>query len=300
MIDRSQIRSGMEVITSDGGAAGMVDQLEGEAIRLRPGADGRPKLVPLTWIDRIDSHVHLNVGRDKLAATGAAAAAAAGATTIAGATAKPASDDELPGPLPPVANPVVEGAKPRGNYYLPWILGGLLLLLLLFVLLKALEERDEDRRDGRDDGDRAPITETRRGDGAYAPGTIAGDLDRFMRSDERAPRTFTFDRLNFDRGSAAVRQSDVVDMDQLAQVLLAYPTVRIAIIGYTDAEGSGRANADLGEDRAEAVAEALAARGVSHERLETRSGGERAPVADNGRSEGRAENRRTELIVLAR
>ncbi len=299
MVDRSQIRSGMEVIASDGAAAGTVDQVEGEAIRLRAGADGRHKLVPLTWVDRIDSHVHLNVGRDRLAATGAAAAAA-GAGTLAGASVKPAGDDELPGPLPPVANPIVEGAKPRGNYYLPWILGGLLLLLLLFVLLKALEERDEDRRDGRDDRDRAPITETRRGDGAYAPGTIAGDLDRFMRSGERAPRTFTFDRLNFDRGSAGIRQADVVDMDQLAQVLLAYPTARIAIIGYTDAEGSGRANAELGENRAEAVADALAARGVSHERLETRSGGEQGAIADNDRPEGRAENRRTELIVLAR
>lgn len=299
MVDRSQIRSGMEVIASDGSAAGTVDQVEGEAIRLTRGADGKERLVPLTWVDRIDSHVHLNVGRDKLVGlTGAAAAA--GASTVAGATATPASGDELPGPLPPVANPVVEGAKPRGNYYLPWILGALLLLVLLFVLLKALDEGIEDGRDSRDDDDRARITETRRGDGTYAPGTIAGDLDRFMRSDERAPRTFTFDRLNFDRGSAAVRQADVVDMDQLAQVLLAYPTARIAIVGYTDAEGSGRANAALGEERADSVAEALAARGVSPERLETRSGGEQAPVADNDRAEGRAENRRTELIVLAR
>ena len=299
MVDRSQIRSGMEVIASDGGSVGTVDQVEGEAIRLTRGPDGNQRSVPLSAVERVDAHVHLNVARDKLAGLTGAAAAAAGATTIAGATATPASGDELPGPLPPVTNPTVEGAKPRGNYYLPWILGALLLLFLLFLLLSALDEGIEDGREHRDD-DRDRITETRRGDGAYAPGTIAGDLDRFLRSDERAPRTFTFDRLNFDRGSAAVRQADVVDMDQLAQVLLAYPTVRIAIIGYTDAEGSGRANAELGEDRADSVAEALAARGVSPERLETRSGGEQAPVADNDRSEGRAENRRTELIVLAR
>lgn len=299
MVDRSQIRSGMEVIASDGGQVGTVDQVEGESIRLTRGSDGNQRLVPLTAVERVDAHVHLNVARDKLAGLTGAAAAAAGATTIAGATATPASGDELPGPLPPVTNPTVEGAKPRGNYYLPWILGALLLLALLFVLLRALDEGVEDGREGRDD-DRDRITETRRGDGAYVPGTIAGDLDRFLRSDERAPRTFTFDRLNFDRGSAGVRQADVVDMDQLAQVLLAYPTARIAIVGYTDAEGSGRANAELGEDRADSVAEALAARGVSPERLETRSGGEQAPLADNDRAEGRAENRRTELIVLAR
>ena len=297
MVDRSQIRSGMEVIAADGGQVGTVDRVEGESIRL--AADGRQRSVPLTSVDRVDAHVHLNVARDKLAGRAGAAAAGAGASSLAGATATPASGDELPGPLPPVANPVVDGARPRGNYYLPWILGALLLLILLFVLLKALDEGREDGRDNRED-DRDRITETRRGDGSYAPGTIAGDLDRFLRSDERAPRTFTFDRLNFDRGSAAVRQTDVVDMDQLAQVMLAYPTARIAIVGYTDAEGSGRANAELGEERADSVAEALVARGVSSERLETRSGGERAPVADNDRSEGRAENRRTELIVLAR
>ncbi|WP_166037066.1 OmpA family protein [Sphingosinicella sp. YJ22] len=299
MVDRSQIRSGMEVIAADGAPVGTVDQVDGEAIRLTRGADGNSGLVPLNQVDRVDAHVHLNVARDKLASLTGAAGAAAGATTIAGATATPASGDELPGPLPPVANPVVEGARPRGNYYLPWILGALLLLFLLFLLLSALDEGIDNGRDG-DDDDRSRITETRRGDGSYAAGTIAGDLDRFLRSDERAPRTFTFDRLNFDRGSAAVRSTDVVDMDQLAQVLLAYPTARIAIIGYTDAEGSGRANAELGEDRADAVAEALAARGVSPERLETRSGGERVPLADNDRAEGRAENRRTELIVLDR
>lgn len=298
MLDRSQIRSGMEVVALDGTTAGTVDQVEGESIRLNRVGEGRQALVPLAWVERVDAHVHLNVTRDKLA--GLSGAAAAGPSTIAGATASPASGDELPGPLPPVANPVVGGAKPRGNYYLPWILGGLLLLLLLFVLLKALDEGTEDGRDTRADDDRSRIAETRRGDGGYAPGTIAGDLERFLRSDERAPRTFTFDRLNFDRGSAGVRQTDVVDMDQLAQVLLAHPTARIAIVGYTDAEGSGRANAELGEDRADSVAEALAARGVSPERLETRSGGERAPLADNDRSDGRAENRRTELIVLAR
>ena len=297
MVDRSQIRSGMEVIASDGTAVGTVDQVEGEAVRLGRGADGNHHLVPLTWVDRVDAHVHLNVGRDRLTGV-TGAAAAAGTTTIAGATATPASGDELPGPLPPVANPVVEGARPRGNYYLPWVLGALLLLALLFLIVNAFEEGVEDGREDRDE--RAAITETRRGEVTYESGTIAGDLDRFLRSDDPAPRTFTFDRLNFDSGSASVRAADVGDMDRLAQVLAAHPTARIAILGYTDAEGSGRSNARLGQQRAEAVSDALATRGISRERLEARSGGEQTPLADTDREEGRAENRRTELIVLER
>ncbi len=325
MIDRSSISEHMEVLTSDGVLVGKVEGVGSEAIKLTQlgTSTGGHQFIPLTWVGRVDRHVHLSKSRAEVGdPEGAAPAAAApvsapsatviraGAATAAGglgAAAGPAgaaarsSDAPAEGPLPPVRNPAVEGARPRGNYYLPWVLGALLLLLLLFALLRGCDNEDVRSDPAAPPGTNAPAAGARDTEGqAYAPGTIAYDLNSYLASGEPAPRTFTFDKLNFDTGSAGIRQQDVGDIDQLAQILNAHPRVRIAIIGYADARGSGRRNARLGQERANAVAEALTVRGIARDRLEARSGGESTPVARNDEAQGQAENRRTELIVVAR
>jgi outer membrane protein OmpA-like peptidoglycan-associated protein len=294
---REAILPGLEVLTSDGLLLGTVARVEGEAIAVTAaGAGARSRLIPIALVARVDRHVHLKADRAGLDAAAAAAAAGAGL----GAAASPASAEEpLEGPLPPVRNPAVGNARPRGNYYLPWVLGGLLLLLLLFGLLRGCDTDTDERVDRRPVAAQ-PGDENRSKGGRYETGTIAHELDRFLASGEPAPRTLRFERLNFDTGSAAVRAEDVPDLDQIAQVLNAHPRARIAIIGYTDALGSGRANARLGGERARAIVDGLVTRGISAERLEGRSGGEDQPVGSNRRPEGRAENRRTELIVLSR
>jgi outer membrane protein OmpA-like peptidoglycan-associated protein len=285
---RDSILPGLEVLTSDGVLLGRVEKLHGETIALTAtgAAPGAPRQVPLALVARVDRHVHLNVDRAGIDKHPAAAASPA------------AAEAPIEGPLPPVRNPAVGNARPRGNYYLPYVLGGLLLLLLLFGLLRGCDSDEDDREDRR------PLVtqgaEGKSAGGRYESGTIAYELDRFLASGEPAPRTLSFERLNFDTGSAAVRQQDVADLDQIAQVLNANPGARIAIIGYTDALGSGRANARLGRQRAEAIVEGLVTRGIAADRLEGRSGGEDQPVGSNRRAEGRAENRRTELIVLSR
>lgn len=305
---RDAIQPQMEVLTSDGVVVGRVGSIVGDQIALTQSgqqASGHNR-VPLHLVGRVDSDVHLTATSAGLASALAGAGAGAGAAHAGSATpARPASpttpaDEPLEGPLPPVRNPAVGNARPRGNYYLPWVLGALLLLLLLFGLLRGCDPADERVED-------RPVvpqsTEERREEtatGRYASGTIAYELDRFLASDEPPPRTLSFEKLNFDTGSAAVRPEDVVDLDQIAQVMNTHPRSRIAIIGYTDARGSGRANARLGEERAEAIAEGLVTRGIAADRLEARSGGEREPTANNRSAEGQAENRRTELIVLSR
>lgn len=300
---REAILPGLEVLTSDGVLLGTVARVEGEVIALAatPAAAGSPRLVSLGLVSRVDRHVHLKVdkaGFDAAPQASGSAGAAAAAGAGLGAAASPAAEP-LEGPLPPVRNPAVGNARPRGNYYLPWVLGGLLLLFLLFALLRGCDT-DDDRRDDRGVTAPRPVEKGRPADGRYGSGTIAYELDRFLASNEPAPRTLTFERLNFDTGSAALRQENVPDLDGIAQVLNAHPGTRIAIIGYTDALGSGRANARLGRQRAEAIVDGLVTRGISADRLDARSGGEDQPVGSNRRAEGRAENRRTELIVLSR
>ena len=59
----------------------------------------------------------------------------------------------------------------------------------------------------------------------------------------------------------------MAELDVLARLLRAYPDARVRVVGYTDALGGAAANADLGRERAEAVAAALAGAGISRARV---------------------------------
>ncbi len=68
--------------------------------------------------------------------------------------------------------------------------------------------------------------------------------------------------------------------------------------GHTDSVGSDAYNQKLSEQRATAVGNYLASRGVNRERLILTGAGEQHPVADNGTDAGRAENRRVEITLV--
>ena len=132
------------------------------------------------------------------------------------------------------------------------------------------------------------------------PATLNYDLQRFLASSDPAPRTFTFDRLNFDTGSSAIRADDRPTLSALGQILSAYPQAKVSLTGYADARGSDPVNDRLGADRAAAVASALTGDGIAKDRISTASGGKSNPVASNATASGQFENRRTELTVTAK
>ena len=132
------------------------------------------------------------------------------------------------------------------------------------------------------------------------PRTLNYELQAFLASKEAAPRTFTFDRLNFATDSAALPADAQGTVGALAQILSAYPRAKVRLNGYADATGSAPHNVQLGAQRAAAVAAALTAQGIAAERIKTASGGSSHPIETNASSQGRAENRRTELVVLAK
>lgn len=76
-------------------------------------------------------------------------------------------------------------------------------------------------------------------------------------------------------------------------------SVYIEIQGHTDATGTADYNMTLGEERAEAVRLFLNEQGVALNRMNTISYGETAPVADNKSKDGRAQNRRVNIVVMA-
>jgi outer membrane protein OmpA-like peptidoglycan-associated protein len=74
----------------------------------------------------------------------------------------------------------------------------------------------------------------------------------------------------------------------------------VEVGGHTDSVGSEAYNQGLSERRADAVRDYLMSKGVKASRLTARGYGESRPVASNDTEEGRAENRRVELVVIER
>lgn len=104
--------------------------------------------------------------------------------------------------------------------------------------------------------------------------------------------------ITFDTDSFGVRQSLQPELSKVADNLIAYPNSTVQVIGHTDNEGDAGYNQGLSERRAIAVASLLQAGGVASGRIQTIGQGENLPVASNLTEEGRAQNRRVEIVVL--
>ena len=98
-------------------------------------------------------------------------------------------------------------------------------------------------------------------------------------------------------GTRARLQASARDkLDRIARVLNAYPRTRLDIIGHTDSRGRARANDALSERRAVVVRDVLVHDGVDPARMTVRGAGETRPVATNDTADGRAANRRVEIV----
>jgi OmpA-OmpF porin, OOP family len=102
--------------------------------------------------------------------------------------------------------------------------------------------------------------------------------------------------FNFETGQSRILPDSDSQLDQVATALRSAPALQLEVAGHTDNVGSADANQTLSEARAKAVVAALVARGVPAERLAARGHGQTAPIADNRSEEGRAKNRRVELV----
>jgi len=129
------------------------------------------------------------------------------------------------------------------------------------------------------------------------PDTFLYNLAHYLGSTGPAPKTFIFDNLNFETGGTTLTPASTVTVNDLTRVLNAYPAVQVKLVGYTDTTGDPAANVTLSQARARAVADLLAKGGVAPSRITTDGLGAANPVASNDNEEGRAKNRRLELVV---
>ncbi|WP_397543705.1 OmpA family protein [Roseovarius salis] len=146
-----------------------------------------------------------------------------------------------------------------------------------------------------------------------ATGAVAGsfldkqeaELRRDLQNDRIGIRN-TGDRLIvtmpqdilFDVDSSTVNSALRRDLLTVADSLKDYPQSRVQVEGHTDNTGSAEYNQRLSERRANAVADVLMEGGVAFDRIDTFGRGEDEPVASNLTEEGRAQNRRVEIVIL--
>ena len=102
----------------------------------------------------------------------------------------------------------------------------------------------------------------------------------------------------FATDSADLRPDLRADLRTVAQSLNDYPQSRVQVLGHTDNTGSAQYNLDLSQRRAGSVAGQLIAYGVDAGRIRTTGLGEDQPIATNLTAEGRAKNRRVEIVIL--
>ena len=95
--------------------------------------------------------------------------------------------------------------------------------------------------------------------------------------------------------SSVPRCSSVVD--QIAELLKSSAKLKVSIEGHTDNVGTAAGNKKLSSDRAKAVLDAVSAKGIAAARMTSVGWGQDKPVADNRTEEGRAKNRRVEIIL---
>jgi outer membrane protein OmpA-like peptidoglycan-associated protein len=106
--------------------------------------------------------------------------------------------------------------------------------------------------------------------------------------------------LSFPTGSAQLAEGDYASLQRLADYLAANPSRTVALVGHTDSQGSLAANIALSKRRAGSVLERLVGSyGVPRQQLEAEGMGYLSPIATNLTAEGRAANRRVEVIVTS-
>ena len=120
-----------------------------------------------------------------------------------------------------------------------------------------------------------------------------------------APPPAPIDRLavhlHFDTDKAVIRKGDLGELHKALQFVSKYPGATISVEGHTDSQGSDEYNQALSERRAAAVTKYLLDHGaVKSDKITSKGWGESRPVASNDTADGRAQNRRVEIVIVSR
>lgn len=104
--------------------------------------------------------------------------------------------------------------------------------------------------------------------------------------------------INFETGKSDIKTESQKTIDEIAEMLKNNASLKVSIEGHTDNVGTPAANKTLSENRAKAVMNALVAQGIDNSRLSAKGWGQDKPISDNTTEDGKAKNRRVEIVKL--
>jgi len=132
---------------------------------------------------------------------------------------------------------------------------------------------------------------------SFVAGSAGSQMMEFINGGASGEGRFRFNNLNFPSGSALIDANSQIEVDNIAAILNAYPEVNVKIEGHTDSQGNADANQLLSQQRAEAVKNRLLVEGISETRIAVEGFGAANPIDTNDTPEGRANNRRIEVVI---
>ena len=301
-------------------AKGLANLLAGQADYLKPRLDSRITsalgfATPTAFLSSLSGAAGRAAGAVGSAAGRAAdtvGAAAGHAYTSAGRAADAAG--AYGSAAVSAAGAAAASTRPTFMRWLPWVVLGAIALLVLPQLQTCGETTA--KRVGDTVGDAAKATGQATQATAKAiksftlpngvkidatDGGFLAQLVAFLSSTEAAAgQGFSFDELYFDTGSATLKPESTKQLQYVAVVLQAFPQAAIRVEGHTDSTGDAAANKQLSGDRAAAVQKALNGLGVSDAQITSAGYGQEKPIASNDSEDGRAKNRRVDVVVLKR
>ena len=104
--------------------------------------------------------------------------------------------------------------------------------------------------------------------------------------------------INFETGKSDIKPESQNIIDQIVEMLKSNPTLKISVEGHTDNAGNIQSNQTLSENRAKAIMNAIGSKGVDKLRLSSKGWGQTKPIDDNKTEDGKAKNRRVEIVKV--
>jgi len=102
--------------------------------------------------------------------------------------------------------------------------------------------------------------------------------------------------INFDTNKATIKPESKPIVDQIVLLLKDNPNLKVSVEGHTDNTGTPARNKTLSQERAQSVVNALTTAAIDKKRLSATGWGQEKPIADNKTEEGKAKNRRVEIV----